>query len=266
MEGERVMRWVQVGVTVLALRDVLMLNFRTGYGGNWPILNVPGPKVWATPLLSRFDGTLNGTYDAFLRFGTVSSIVTLLLVTLVVWAITTRGIRPERNELTLSLRRWTRWGTAGLLGLAAGLAIGIDQGGVVPLSSAFESHTVRSAVALPLTMFVEAPATLLVYLYLATVAQSLGRRGLERQLSWVGIAITTLILAGNGFFALSSAMSYGARIEAVVLVPVALYGAAAVAVGVWSTGVVLALARALIAANVRELLNPKPVELTLFPL
>lgn len=241
-----------LAVSVMALGDVLMLELREGYGGNWPMLNVPGPKVWAVPLVSRFEPGGWSYWDT----SSSDALAHVLFVGLCLWPITARGLRGlEPAERTLSLRRATRWGPAILLGLAIGVVVGFDGHGRFPLLNAMSAHTMSSAITLPLTMFVEAPATLLLYLYLARIAQTLGRPMLERQLSWVGIAMTTLILAGNGFFAASQMLPHAMRRELAVNLPIALYGAAAVAVGLWATWCVLGLTKALIAPSA----PPRPV-------
>lgn len=231
--------------SIAALGDVLMLDLREGYGGNWPMLNVPGPKVWAVPLAGRFE---DGGW-AYWSEGDGNALIHVLFVALCLWPITLHGLREREHEARVSLRRATRWVPALLLGLAIGVIVGFDGHGRFPLLNAMSAHTMASAITLPLTMFVEAPATLLLYLYLARIAQTIGRPGLERQLSWVGITMTTLILAGNGFFAASQMLPRELRRELVVNLPIALYGAAAVVVGLWATWCVLTLTRALVAPS-----------------
>ena len=44
--------WLLVSASLLG--GVVSLRYRTGLGGNWPMLNVVGPKVWAVPMSTAF--------------------------------------------------------------------------------------------------------------------------------------------------------------------------------------------------------------------
>jgi hypothetical protein len=105
------------------------------------------------------------------------------------------------------------------------------------------THSVYSAFTLPLTMFVEGPGTLLVYLYLAVVARDNADAPLARHLSWAGLLSVALILGGNGLFLLSRA---GVGTGPLIFLLVAGYGLSCVAVGLWATWSVLRLIRLLI--------------------
>ena len=101
-----------------------------------------------------------------------------------------------------------------------------------------------SAETLPLTMFVEAPATLLVFLYLASLARGEGGPALGRRLAWAGLLGCAVILAGNGLFVLSYLRL---KSSVVANLAVAAYGVAAVTVGLWMAWGVLGLVRILLA-------------------
>ena len=234
-------RWLGVGIALVALTllsflltaQTLRFGFRTGYGGNWPMLNVPGVKVWAVPLALRFDlaswdeGLMTG---AMLCFASINA----------VWLLTLR-VEPDTHRI--SLRRMTRWVSAILFGIAMAAIVGAGSDGASSLVQSLNATTRASAYTLPLTMFVEAPATLLLFLYLGHLAHQLARPALSRRLVWVGIATVTLIVLGNAFFAASR---YGPpsfwRNADWPLLPITLYGIAAVTVAVWGVWSVMTLA------------------------
>src|SRR5690606_25439342 len=114
-----------------------------------------------------------------------------------------------------------------------------------------------SALTLPLTMFVEGPATLLLFLHLAALARDHGDGRLSRHLGRAGILSVTLILGGNGFFMLSR---IGLDDGTMATLLVGLYGTAAVAVGLWSTFGVLRLAKLLLTHD-----TAPDRQLSLFP-
>ena len=204
---------------------VLSLDFRSGFGGNWPMLNVPGPKVWAVPLTGAFG---RWRWDADVTGAGLSTLATLACL----WLATIRLDSADSSESAFSPRRLARWGGTGLVGLALGVAVGIGGGGSSgeAVWGSLPAYAGQSALTLPLTALVEAPATLLLYLYLASLARGEGGASLSRQLSWGGLAACSVILAGNGFFLLSHA---GARTTFATVGVVAVYGAVAVAVGLW---------------------------------
>lgn len=216
--------WVLISVSML--HTVLRLEFRTGLGGNWPMVNVIAPKIWAVPMVERFDS---------FQARTTEVLGAALLMVLCIWMVTVR--RPGPDESWRSPRRLARWGVTILVGCALGLVVGFGrEAAVVRTASIYSSFT------LPLTMFVEAPATLLLYLYLSVLARGEGDERLARHLSWAGLLAVALILGGNGLFALSrSGVSGGA----LAYFAVASYGLACVAVGLWATWSVLRLIRLL---------------------
>ncbi len=232
-----------VACSLLLTRDALHFGLRGGYGGNWPMLNVPGPKVWATVLALRFDhaswqyaGLFGGWTEAALR---------VLLVVVAVWAITSRPTSVNVGRLTL--RPVARWGVTILVGIAFAVVLSADAFGRSPWVKSLDATTLASAYTVPLTMFVEAPATLLIFLYLAQLARAIDRPNLGRQTAWAGILTASLIIAGNGFFVASRLLPFHIwRGDAWASVPIVAYGAAAVGVGIWSTAVVARFAMAVV--------------------
>lgn len=217
-----------LGISGMLLKSVLMLDFRTGVGANLPMINVVGPKVWAVPLAARFDGWHDSASNAMLG---------VLLGIVCIWLIT---VRPESlRETAFSPRRLGRWGPTVLVGLGFGFLVGFGGGNpALPLA-----YSPVSAMTLPLTMFVEGPATLLLFLHLACLARDHGDGRLSRHLGWAGILSVTLILGGNGFFLLSR---LGVEDGTGATLLVGIYGTSAVAVGLWSTFSVLRLTKLLL--------------------
>ena len=230
--------WLLVSASLLG--DVVALRYRTGLGGNWPMLNVIGPKVWAVPMSTAFGrmGWEPGTVD-----GVTGGAGGILLMLACLWLATIRLPDPAkagaRFEGWFSPRRLARWGA---IGLVAG-AMGLFVGGIRPDVLDLPTYVRISAETLPLTMFVEAPATLLVFLYLASLARGEGGPALGRRLAWAGLLGCAVILAGNGLFVLSH-LRYGASVLANLAV--AGYGVAAVTVGLWMAWGVLGLVRLLL--------------------
>lgn len=244
-----------IAISVLLTTDVLMFNFRTGYGGNWPMVNVPGPKIWGVPLAVRFEGGAYSSYRLSIASGPLIRIVFLVNL---VWLLT---IAPRVGlENRFSLRRMTRWGIALLIGIAIAAVIGLHPRNSTNLVESLSTTTLTSAYTLPLTMFIEAPATLLLYLYLGHLAREFGRPAMSRQLVWVGITMTTLIVLGNGFFVAGRFLSPQIwRDDALAAIPVIAYGAAAIIVGAWSTWCVLCLAGASFAEAIKPSAQLQPV-------
>jgi hypothetical protein len=231
-----------VGWLVLSaamLQTVLRLDFRSAIGGNWPMINVIGPKIWGVPLVASLERPQWQRWDDGAATATVAGV---LLVVACVWLITIR--RPDTLESWRSPRRVARWGATILVGTAIGIVIGFGREGAV-----VRAHSIYSAFTLPLTMFVEGPATLLVYLYLAAIARRQSDPSLARHLSWAGLLAVMLILGGNGMFFLSRLGVDGDGLGgggALVFLMVASYGLSCVAVGLWATWSVLRLIRLLV--------------------
>ena len=217
--------WLILSASMLS--SVLSLEFRHGLGGNWPMVNVIAPKVWAVPMIERL--------DAF-SARTTAVLANAILMVLCVWLMTVR--KPDgAAESWHSQRRLARWGVTLLVGLALGLVVGFGREGAM-----VRTTSIYSAFTLPLTLFVEAPATLLLYLYLAVLARGEADERLARHLSWAGLLSAALILGGSALFALSRA---GVKEGVLAWFTVASYGLACVAVGLWATWSVLRLIRLL---------------------
>jgi hypothetical protein len=195
-----------------------LIDHRRGLGGDLPSLNFIGPKVWAIPLLEG-----SSTTSIVDRLAIVSTV-------LAVWLIT--AFRPAGISKRGFLFTITRWAPTVLIGIAMGLAITIDQ-------AKWEIRESHQAAALMIG--VEAPATLVVYLYLSRLAGSLSQAKLARQLRYLAYGATALILSPVWFYLLSKPLR-GHHDNVLVLLAAAGYGALVVAAGVLAWALLVRLA------------------------
>ena len=228
-------RSVFIGLTLLliltlhAVCSVLVQPFQE-LGGAAPGLNVPGPKLWATPLLQRPIG----------RWPEMPGVVgtrTAMLSLLAVWLITAPcGItRLQRDQ---ALRLMTRWVSVALFGLAFGTMMtteGLWDSELPPLR-------------LMLVAVVELPGALLLYPYLRRLADHVpgrARRQAFERLAWIVplvIFIAVLVLGGQWLW--RTAFDPRGVSKTFVYVSGAVYGMIAMLVGVAATAVVASLAAA----------------------
>jgi hypothetical protein len=139
-------------LTVQAMCSVLIQPFSGTWGGAAPTLNMPGPKLWAAPLLQRPLGY--GPYEEGVS-GTRAAILSLLAVWLITWPPSRS--RGRQNE---TLRLLTRWVSVVLFGLAYGLMMAKEG---MP-------RTDLPALRLLLIGAVELPAATLLYAYFLQLA------------------------------------------------------------------------------------------------
>jgi hypothetical protein len=227
-------RSVFIGLVLLiviplqAVTTVLVQPFNTDVGGTAPALNLPGPKLWAVPLLQRPVGRAPAMPGIV---GTRAAMVSLLAI----WLITAPCPSPRAGEQQL-LRLATRWGSVTLFGLAFGTLMASQ--GLWPS----ELPPFRQA----LVAAVELPATALLYWYLRRLASQVPgrerRSALDKLVWWV----PAVILGGAGMLAVQWWMTQvraAARPpQNLVLTIAAVYGAAAMLVGVMATATVGGLA------------------------
>ena len=149
-----------------AAGQALTRSSRDVVGGNIPYFNFPGPKVLILPLTHSY-------YPDVSRF----ALDTLLLV----WLLTARGLTRRESIL----RPAARWASVVLIGLAIGWRLSDPQ---------FEQRLLPLHRAAAITVCVEAPLTLLVYLHLASLASREGCRRLGRGLSALAVATTAMLV------------------------------------------------------------------------
>lgn len=180
------MRWLAVGGIWVWLSNVQPLMVQTasiyqrkGLGGNWPVLNFIGPKVNAVSLLNAD----NGYY-----WWQMNNRTPVLITLLAIWMFTALRPRPAWTWIA------ARWVPTLLLGMALGLWLTISRADY----DVRQSHWVAG-----LMIGVEAPATLAVYLYLASLARAFGDLKLATNLRAVGFAAVALIASPLAMFMLS---------------------------------------------------------------
>jgi hypothetical protein len=107
-------------VTIYATSAVLVQPFNDDFGGTLPALNVPGPKLWAVPLLQRPIGNSP-------QWPGVVGTRTALLSLFAVWLITAPRSEPDEDLGSGAAPGWTRpaarWASVALFGLAFGVLL-----------------------------------------------------------------------------------------------------------------------------------------------
>jgi len=232
---------------------ILWYTSRQGVGGNLPFFNFPGPKLWAAAIVPE----LGGRY----YWDPIVSRTALGAMNLAaIWLMT---LQLDGRESHL-LRRLTRWLPVVMVGFALGLAAAsrtMDRSDRVgaDLRSEFFALTM---------VLCELPATVLIYLYLSTLASTYTRRlALKRNLVAAGFAIPALVGTSLVAFLLSKDFR-AARAAPAVLALCGAYGALALAAAVWTGMLVLALAGALVRGHVLQRPHParrKPLFLSIAP-
>jgi len=228
-------RSVFVGLTLLliltvhAVCSVLIQPFQE-LGGAAAAMNVPGPKLWATPLLQRPVG----------RWPEMPGVVgtrTAMLSLLAVWLITAPcGVARLQSDQTLRLM--TRWVSVALFGLAFGVMMttqGLWGEELPPLR-------------LMLITVVELPGAMLLYPYLRRLADHVpgrARRQAFERLAWVVplvIFVAVVVLGGQWLW--KKAFDPRGVPMPFVYVTGAIYGMIAMLVGVAASSAVASLAAA----------------------
>lgn len=208
--------------TPMAAYVVLIMRFRDDLGGTLPLLNFPGPKVWAMSHLQRIVGDyVTGLGAGGAWWGWVNLLAIFLL--------TSPRSRRAWDESTLDPRRLARWaavlGGGAFFGLTLiGRDLNVNQPGFWKFALA--------AVAC------ELPGTVLLYLYLGRLAGSLGDEGAKRMLWWAGGLAGAVMLAAAAMLLPQVAAMRQFDGESVVQALAAGYGAVAVggaALGVGGT-------------------------------
>ena len=156
-------RWewkVRVGLTLLIAALPLLipsvLITSRALGPRFPVfmLNLPGPKVWGTPVaFFRWSGSAQSVLALLTSAG-------LIMNVLGVWLASSPD--PSATEHPLSLRRWLRvYATAAVVGIWLTLT---------PSSSPFRLSGGDQYNAIATLLLIELPGTALLYLYLSTLA------------------------------------------------------------------------------------------------
>jgi len=232
-----------LGVTLYATSSVLVQPFSDDLGGTLPALNMPGPKLWAIPLLQRPIGRTP-------QWPGVVGTRTALLSLLAVWLITAphpdESQSPDaRRRVRRLVRQAARWGAALPFGVALGILLTTQ--GLWPAE--------LPSYRMLLVSFVELPAAALLYAHLYHLARRVpgrDRRRLFERLRWMVPAtiLAGALLMGIGWLLTRTDWVYRPprEIAGSRLLVFAAYGAAAVSCGMVATAAVGSLAMAYAAS------------------
>jgi hypothetical protein len=245
-----------LGVTLYATSSVLVQPFSDDLGGTLPALNVPGPKLWAIPLLQRPIGRSPQ------QPGVVGTRVALLSL-LAIWLIT----MPHPEELRetgwtsqspRAVRLMARWGAVLPFGVAFGILLTTQ--GLWPAE--------LPSYRMLLVAFVEFPAAALFYAHLYNLARRSPGRDRRRAFELLRWAVPATIVAGvllmgiGWLFARAQGTFRGpSDVIGPRLLVFAAYGAAAVSCGMIATAAVGSLA----ASYAGSALQWRPAALTRVP-
>jgi hypothetical protein len=215
---------------------ISVLTHRNGLGGDLPTINFVGPKITAATLLMQVDwGYYTLPWDRLSGFYSV----------IAVWMITC--LRPA--PISLWRRDSARWIPTVLMGAAIGIAITIAEARV----SVRQSYWVACMV-----IAVEAPATFLLYRYLASLAAALGHAPLSLQLRRFSAVVAILIVAPLGFHVLS-ASTRPYHNSPFVLSLGAICGAVTIGSGLYAWAAIGRLAWALLSVRQTHKRRPQPI-------
>jgi hypothetical protein len=183
---------------------------RFGLGGNLPMLNFPGPKVFATP-------PLVGGYEYYMdsmrgRFG--ATVVGLIAI----WLMTSIGQRWGAARKWAVIARWT-----------ATIAVALPMGVALGMPRTLDRDDTQWQVFV--ATFCEAPATIVLYYYLSRLASAIGIRG--KTFVWIA-ACVPFIVAVPMIPTIFSSRLENWDISLVTGIACAIYGAIAVSVGMIS--------------------------------
>jgi hypothetical protein len=175
----------------LCIQNVLYTPIRFAFGGDVPLLNFAGPKVSSFSLVRCAAARVDQDDQNTEPLPTSTQLTADALTLLAVWLVTATipGVDPSPR------RRWlTRYGVLAMLGASLGVVLAVND-----VNSFGPSHfTLWSVVT------TEAPATFLVYTYLAGLAAQLGDPILARRLGRIAWAAPVLSLAPLSCFVLST--------------------------------------------------------------
>lgn len=168
-------RYVVVGLAIWLMVTpylayvVLIMDFRRDFGGTAPMLNFPGPKVWAVSVIQRSIGGQPWIIGTTGVFNTMLNLVAI-------WLITWPHAGRVKSEHLFGLRRVARWTAV----CGAGAFIGfmfVDKWLYVNQPGFWK--WVFAGVSLG-----ELPGTVLMYLYLGCLFAGYRKRS-EKRACWL---------------------------------------------------------------------------------
>lgn len=215
-------------LTLDGVATVLVQPFDEAVGGTLPSLNLPGPKLWAVPLLQR---PIGNTPELPGVTGTRTAMLSLLAV----WLITARPPRDDTGGRDpQALRLAARWGCLVAFGMAFGVLLA--RQGLWP--SELPPYRVL------LVCGAELPGAVLLYLYLRQLASRLPGAERRRAFDHLAWAAPGVVAAGGLLVVIAWLMPDGKALAAPSAnLPLSIgYGTLALCAGVASSAAVASLA------------------------
>lgn len=197
------------------------MTLRQGLGGNLPFVNFPGPKLWLSVVIS----------ENFARYWSpiLSNVQLVILNLLCAWLITVELPGARRS----ALRTWLRWLPVVSIGAAIGATVTTRYYMNNPAANEMELFAFA-------TVLMEMPATILLYAYLAHLAETCRDARLAAGLRTACVAIVALVATSMLMCALSKHL-LNLRLRPVTLTLASMYGAASLLTAVWTCGLIVRL-------------------------
>lgn len=199
---------------------------RIGVGGNLPLANFVGPKLWLGASALVIDSRYN-------HGALMSSTMLLVMNLLCVWLLTLR--LPEMNRRIAWLTRWFCIAAAGGAMSIAAIKDGSSRWD-------YESYHWSSTMLATIMLLGEWPTMVLIYALLAKLSRTFHRPEISRQL-YLAIGVITLLMASAlALPAITHVTGKVPRYSTFVLIICAVHGMLSLAAAFWTSSLVLKLA------------------------
>ena len=221
------------------------MTTRSGLAGNLPFVNFPGPKVFASAALTEFP-----THWRLSTWGPMTSRMTLIVLNLAaVWLIAT-PLRSASREGRM-LRTLNRWIPVAIIGAAITCITGLHRG----MNDQIDPESLRTEIFAAATVMCELPATILLYMLLARVAEDCNKPRLAMQFRGICLVIVTLVATALLAFVVSRRF-LDQRNARIFLAIASAYGAGALLAAAWAIACVVRLIGAVTTAVGARLASP----------
>jgi hypothetical protein len=214
-----------LAVTALSICSVLVQPF-VDRGGTAPSLNLPGPKLWAIPLLLRPLGSTPALPGVLGTFVAMASLLAICL-------ITAPCELPRVKQFNL-VRLGARWGCIAVFGMAFGVMMAAQGMNVTELPP----------LRLLLVAGVELPGAILLYVNLRRLAENVPGQSRREAFDRLVMAVPAVIFVG--VLGLTAQWWWDLERRSfpahALLVVSAIYSAIALAIGVMASLAIASLA------------------------
>lgn len=224
-------RFVGIGLILLVIGSfaslgvTLNMYFSNEFGGTVPRVNYLGPKVPAVQLLQRAAGYAPGYLG-------VNGVTAGLMIACAIILITTSPTERNWHEPLWSLRFWARWTPLVLFGGFLGLIFGCE--GIDTSDPQLRKFSVAAI------MGVEAPATILLYVFLRQLSRELGLLNAARTFAICSMLIGLLMIAAATMVVLGQHLAYD-RNDLPLQIAVSVYMAVSLCTAAAALGAVIRL-------------------------